>query len=106
MYMAGNTCSTETLIPKRDEVMIAYVTVKAMSLDELPKARRKRISPIKKTRDWKETLDRIIKGNFEALMVEFSPETLRLGTSAPDRFKRMLAAEIKTLPLAAATRLT
>jgi hypothetical protein len=39
-------------------------------------------------------------------MVEFSPETLKLGKSAPDRFKRMLAAEIKTLPLAAATRLT
>ena len=86
--------------------MMAHVTVKEITLDQLPKARRRRISPIKKTRDWKETMDKIISGDFEALKVEFSSETLKLGKSAPDRFKRMLAEEIKTLKPASSIRLT
>ena len=86
--------------------MISYVPVKEIALDQLPKARRKRISPIKKTRDWKETIERIVAGDFEALKVEFAPETLKLGKSAPDRFKRMLAEEIKTLKPGAGIRLT
>jgi hypothetical protein len=86
--------------------MISYVPVKEIALDQLPKARRKRISPIKKTRDWKETIERIVAGDFEALKVEFAPETLKLGKSAPDRFKRMLAEEIKSLKPGAWIRLT
>jgi hypothetical protein len=86
--------------------MILYVTVKEITLDQLPKARRRRLSPIKKTRDWKDVVDRIVSGDFEALKVEFSPETLKLGKSAPDRFKRMLAEEIRTLKPGAGIRLT
>jgi hypothetical protein len=86
--------------------MMAYMTVKEITLDQLPKARRKRISPIKQTRDWKETLERIVSGDFEALKVEFSPETLKLGKSAPDRFKRMMAEEIRKLKPGAGIRLT
>jgi hypothetical protein len=86
--------------------MMPYVTVKEITLDQLPKARRKRISPIKQTHDWKETVDRIISGNFEALKVEFSPETLKLGKSAPDRFKRMLTEEIRMLKPGTGIRLT
>ena len=80
--------------------------VKAISLDELPKARSRKTSPIKKTRDWKETLERIAAMDFELLRVEFSPDTTSLGSSVPDRFKRMLAAEIKTLGLDSKLRLT
>jgi hypothetical protein len=86
--------------------MILYVTVKEITLDQLPKARRKRLSPIKKTRDWKDVVDRIVSGDFEALKVEFSPETLKLGKAAPDRFKRLLAEEIRTLKPGAGIRLT
>jgi hypothetical protein len=86
--------------------MIAYMPVKEITLDQLPKARRKRVSPIKQTRDWKEAVDRIISGNFEALKIEFSPETLKLGKSAPDRFRRMLAEEIKALKPGAGIRLS
>jgi hypothetical protein len=48
----------------------------------------------------------IVAGDFEALKVEFAPETLKLGKSTPDRFKRMLAEEIKTLKPGAGIRLT
>lgn len=85
---------------------MCYVPVTEITLDQLPKARRKRVSPIKKTRDWKETLERVIAGDFEALKIEFSPETLKLGKSTPDRFKRMLAEEIKTLKPGSGIRLT
>jgi hypothetical protein len=44
--------------------------------------------------------------DFELLRVDFAPETLSLGSSVPDRFKRMLAAEIKTLGLDSKLRLT
>ncbi len=80
--------------------------VKEITLDQLPKARRKRVSPIKQTRDWKEVIDRIVSSDFEALKIEFSPETLKLGKSAPDRFRRMLTEEIKTLKPNAGIRLT
>lgn len=83
-----------------------YVTVKTITVDQLPKARRKRISPIKKTRDWKDAMDRINSGDFEALEIDFSPETLNLGSSVPERFKRMLADEITRLGLASKLRLT
>jgi hypothetical protein len=83
-----------------------YVTVKTITVNELPKARRKRISPIKKTRDWEDAIDRITSGDFEALEIDFSPETLKLGSSVPERFKRMLADEITRLGLASALRLT
>ncbi len=82
------------------------MTVKLIGLDEVPKTRRKRISPIKKTRDWAETIENIKTGNFVAIKVEFSPETLRLGKSVPDRFRRMLAAELKELGLASRLRLS
>lgn len=39
-------------------------------------------------------------------MVEFSPETLNLGKAVPDRFRRMLAAELKELGLASQVRLS
>ena len=80
--------------------------VKAISLDQLPKARSRKTSPIKKSKDWKATMERIAAMDFEALRVDFSPETLSLGSSVPDRFKRMLAAEIKTLGLDSKLRLT
>ena len=82
------------------------MTVKAITVDELPKTRRKRVSPIKKTRDWKDVMDRITSGDFEVLEVDFSPALLKLGTSAPIRFKRMLAEEIKRLGIASALHLT
>ena len=82
------------------------VTVKTLTFDELPKTRRKRISPIKKTRDWKDAVDRITSGDFEVVEIDFSPETLNLGSSVPERFKRMLADEITRLGLASTFRLT
>lgn len=82
------------------------MTVKLIGVDEVPKTRRKRISRIKKTRDWAETIENIKAGNFIAIMVEFSPETLSLGKAAPDRFRRMLAAELKDLGLASQLRLS
>lgn len=93
-------------MPQHGEGYIIHVPVKAISLDELPKARSRKTSPIKKTRDWKATLERIAAMDFELLRIDFSPETLSLGSSVPDRFKRMLAAEIKTLGLDSKLRLT
>lgn len=51
-------------------------------------------------------MERIAAMDFELLRVEFSPDTTSLGSSVPDRFKRMLAAEIKTLGLDSKLRLT
>lgn len=72
------------------------MVVKAITLDEVPRAKRERVSPIKKTRDWMETIDKIQKDEFEALLVEFSDETLALGKPniTPIRFKRMLIEEL------------
>jgi hypothetical protein len=81
------------------------VTVRTIRLDELPKAKRNRVSPIKRTRDWTETMDRIKSSDFDAVMVEFSSDTLKLGKSVPERFKRMLAVEIKALGLDSHVRL-
>lgn len=82
------------------------MTVKTIRIDDLPKARRKRVSPIKKTRDWNEVIDRIKYSDFEAIQVEFSEETLKLGKSVPDRFRRMLQTEIKAMGLDSFLRVT
>ena len=75
------------------------VTVKAITLEEIPRAKRERVSPIKKTRDWIETIEAIRKDDFEALVVEFSEETLKLGKPdiTPIRFKRMLMEELAAM---------
>jgi hypothetical protein len=93
-------------LSRRVCVNFFYVTVKLIGLDEVPKTRRKRVSRIKKTRDWTETIHNIQAGNFTAMMVEFSPETLSLGKAVPVRFRRMLAAELKDLGLASQLRLS
>jgi hypothetical protein len=50
---------------------------------------------------------RQIRGaDFEALMVEFAPETLKIGKSTPDRFKRLLAAELTAMGLSDKLRLS
>lgn len=82
------------------------MTVKSIDFSDLPKARRNRVSPIKRTQDWQEALRRIRSTEFDAIMVEFSPETLKLGKSVPDRFRRLLAAEIKAMGLDSFVRLT
>lgn len=71
--------------------------VQSIRVNDLPKATRNRTSPIKLTRDWREALQRIKAGDFEALRIEFAPETLGLGKATPDRFKRLLTAELKKL---------
>jgi hypothetical protein len=71
--------------------------VQSIQINELPKATRNRVSPIKLTKDWRETLERIKAGDFEALRVEFASETLDLGKATPDRFKRLLTAELRRL---------
>lgn len=81
------------------------MTVKNVGYDDVPKARRNRRSPIKATADWAEAMDFIRSGNFNVLKVEFSPQTLQLGAAVPDRFKRLLAAEIKVLGLESKIRL-
>ena len=75
-------------------------------MDQYPPGKRTRVSPIKETQDWKETVEKLTAGNWEVLMVEFSPETLELGKATPDRFRRMLAAEIKTMKDVPPVRLT
>jgi len=70
------------------------MVVRAITLEEIPRAKRERVSPIKKTRDWIETIEAISKDDFEALVVEFSNETLELGKVTPVRFKRMLMQEL------------
>lgn len=74
--------------------------VKNVKLSELPKSTRNRTSPIKQTRDWKEALEWIKRGNFEALRIEFAPTTLQLGKATPLMFKRLLGAELKKMGLA------
>lgn len=71
--------------------------VTKISLDEVPQHRAKRVSPIKQTSDWIETLETIRKDEFEALRIEFSQETLRLGSVTPDRFRRMLLVELQAM---------
>ncbi len=71
--------------------------VQSIDINNLPKATRNRVSPIKLTRDWRETLERIKAGDFEALKIEFARETLDLGKATPDRFKRLLTAELRKL---------
>lgn len=73
------------------------MSVTKISLGEVPQERAKRVSPIKQTRDWIETLETIRKDEFEALKVEFSPETLALGSVTPDRFRRMLMLELEAM---------
>lgn len=85
---------------------MSHMPVRAISLTELPKATRNRNSPIKQTDEWRETLRRIASSDFEALMVEFSPKTLALGKATPDRFRRLLATQIKSSPLAPVLQLT
>jgi hypothetical protein len=71
--------------------------VREITLDKLPRATRNRVSPIKNTPDWIETVAAIRENRFEVLEVEFSPETMALGKVAPLRFKLMLEAEIKAM---------
>lgn len=70
------------------------MSVKPIKLNEVPKTQRRRESPIMQTRDWIETMRAIKDGNFEAVRVEFSRETLDLGSATPDRFRRLLLREL------------
>jgi hypothetical protein len=74
--------------------------VKSIKLNELPKSTRDRTSPIKRTRDWKEAVEWIKRGNFEVLEIEFAPTTLQLGKATPLMFKRLLATELRKMGLA------
>lgn len=70
--------------------------VRLIPLDSLPAQKRKRNSPIKETSEWRDIIRRIPdlpKGS--ALAVEFSPGTLALGKATRERFRRLLAAEIR-----------
>ena len=71
--------------------------VQKIEINDLPKATRNRVSPIKLTKDWRDALDRIKAGDFDALRIEFARETLDLGKATPDRFKRLLTAELRKL---------
>jgi hypothetical protein len=73
------------------------MAVTKISLNEVPQERAKRVSPIKQTHDWIETVETIRKDEFEALKVEFSSETLALGSVTPDRFRRMLMLELQAM---------
>jgi hypothetical protein len=71
------------------------MTVSTLTRDQLPKAKRIRVSPIKLTKDWQDTVSGI--ANLEAgrvLQVELDNETLKLGKSVPERFRRLLQAEL------------
>jgi hypothetical protein len=70
------------------------MAVRKLSLNELPPVRRNRDTPIKHTPDWLDTLHHLQGGKFEVLQVEFAKETLALGKSTPERFKRLLQREI------------
>jgi hypothetical protein len=80
--------------------------VQRITRAEVPKATRKRISRIKRTHDWEEAVRQIRGADFEALMIEFAPETLKIGRATPDRFKRLLAAELRSMGLSERFRLS
>src|ERR1700739_2584316 len=73
------------------------VTVKSISLSELPKSTRNRKSAIKSSQDWIDTIEAIRADKFEALRIEFSKETLALGKATADRFRRMLRKELERM---------
>jgi hypothetical protein len=74
-----------------------FMSVKEITMDQLPRSTRHRVSPIKKTKEWFETMAAIQANRFEALEIELSPETAGLGRVAPLRFRLMLEAEIKEM---------
>lgn len=74
--------------------MLIRMSVKPIKIFEVPRTTRRRESPIMRTRDWVETLEAVKKEDFEALRVEFSPDTLALGSATPDRFRRLLLREL------------
>lgn len=73
------------------------MSVREITFDELPRATRNRVSPIKRTQDWMDTLAAIQGNRFEVLQVEFSRETLALGKVTPLRFKLMLESELRSM---------
>jgi hypothetical protein len=71
--------------------------VRVIPLTRLPKATRQRRSKITLTPEWEAAISKIPslrKGN--ALVIEFSPETLKLGRATAQRFKRLLTRELKS----------
>jgi hypothetical protein len=72
------------------------MSVRLISLAHVPRLVKKRKSPIKQTPEWKDVCKRIPDlQNGQALAVDFSPQTLALGKVTAERFRRLLAQEIR-----------
>ena len=84
---------------------MAFMPVQRITRAEIPKATRRRVSRIKRTHDWEETIRQLKMPDCEALKIEFAPETIKIGKSTPDRFKRLLAAELRSMGLSDKFRL-
>ena len=71
------------------------MSVRIIPLSKLPKATRNKSTKIMLSPEWKDAVSKVQflkKGN--AMAVEFSPETLRLGKTTAQRFKRLFVREL------------
>lgn len=72
------------------------MVVRLIPVTKVPRGTRRRISKIKLTREWKEALRKLPRVNkANAVAIEFSHATLKLGKTTAQRFKRLLAQELK-----------